>query len=407
MLDHTLNQLRERVLKWFPERQFFHRTGGEVNFFVLGTRTQVALVTVVAFILLWCVITLGNVLWGQNPFRSSAKELRVQKEHYERYMVNLQAQETSTRELLAEQQKQFQLAAENFESKHNTIVAMITQGGIADKPAPANSANASNSVVMMSPIAIQRIEPTALASLDLHNTLETGTVLDASMVKLEQDQNRILIEGEEKILDDIDHFRAVLLSTGVDIRAVLKNGMAGMGGPIVEVEETANMHTNANDEFPSRLETIRARASEVASLKAAVASAPLGFPIDAESYQTSGYGIRKDPFTNRPTKHPGLDIASYRLAPIVATADGKVSFSGTRAGYGRVIEVDHGHGFKTRYAHLAKTHVKRGAEVKKGDKIGGMGSTGRSTSTHLHYEILFENRTYDPNQFIKAGKYVQ
>ena len=105
--------------------------------------------------------------------------------------------------------------------------------------------------------------------------------------------------------------------------------------------------------------------------------------------------------------HTGMDIASYRNAPIVATADGKISFAGRRPGYGRVVEIEHGYGFKTRYAHLDKTYVKRGQKIEKGEKIAGMGSTGRSTSTHLHYEVMFEKSTLNPEKFLKAGQYVQ
>jgi len=117
--------------------------------------------------------------------------------------------------------------------------------------------------------------------------------------------------------------------------------------------------------------------------------------------------MRKDPFNKRPAFHAGIDFGAYRLAPIVSTADGVVKFVGRNGGYGRTVEIDHGHGFMTRYAHLEKTYVKRGARVKKGEKIGGMGSTGRSTATHLHYEIYFQGQDFDPDNFLKAGKYVQ
>ena len=105
--------------------------------------------------------------------------------------------------------------------------------------------------------------------------------------------------------------------------------------------------------------------------------------------------------------HHGLDFGGQKSTPIVATAEGVVSYVGRRGTYGRVVEIDHGHGFKTRYAHLNKTFVKRGQKVDKGFKVGGMGSTGRSTANHLHYEIHFQGRAYDPNKFLKAGLYVQ
>jgi len=114
--------------------------------------------------------------------------------------------------------------------------------------------------------------------------------------------------------------------------------------------------------------------------------------VGEETYRTSSYGMRKDPFTKRPTFHEGLDFGGQRNTPIVAAADGKVIFVGRNGGYGKSVEIDHGHGFITRYGHLHKINVKRGQIIKKSDKIGGMGSTGRSTATHLHYEVHFQGR---------------
>ena len=117
--------------------------------------------------------------------------------------------------------------------------------------------------------------------------------------------------------------------------------------------------------------------------------------------------MRSDPFTKRPTFHAGLDFGSYKDATIVAASEGIVTMAGRNGGMGKMIEIDHGHGFKTRYGHLNSLNVKRGQRVTEGQLIGGMGSTGRSTSTHLHYEVYFQGRTIDPSRFLKAGQYVQ
>ena len=104
--------------------------------------------------------------------------------------------------------------------------------------------------------------------------------------------------------------------------------------------------------------------------------------------------------------HYGLDFGSTPRAPIYVTAPGTVSFAGWKGNFGKMIEVDHGAGIKTRYAHLSKITVKKGQTIAFGDKIGVIGSTGRSTGNHLHYEILFRDKALDPMQFIKAGRYV-
>jgi murein DD-endopeptidase MepM/ murein hydrolase activator NlpD len=105
--------------------------------------------------------------------------------------------------------------------------------------------------------------------------------------------------------------------------------------------------------------------------------------------------------------HSGLDFGAYHLAPITAAAPGQVTFVGWKGGYGRVVEIDHGHGFKTRYAHLQRATVQQGDTVAFGERVGQMGSTGRSTGDHLHYEVWFRGKVYDPTDFLKAGNYVQ
>jgi len=378
MLAQSLANFRERVLKTFPERQFFHRTGGEVNFFVLGTRTQVTLVVFALLLGLWCLFTLFNVLWGHSPLRSASKELRIKEAQYERYIVDARAQEQDARNLLEEQQKQFELAAKDFQDKHNTIVTMITQGGIAPPDDELETVTYAQTEILMSPTVLDIVERQSRSEFKFGESLQTGTVLDASLVNLDIDQNKILLDGELKIQDRIEINRSIIRETGLTVDQVLKNGADGMGGPMVSATGDENSKPG---EFLPRLDSMKARAAEVEALNKALDSIPLAYPIDAENYVTSKYGIRKDPFTKRPTMHTGMDIASYKLAPIVATADGKIKFSGRRPGYGRVVEVDHGYGFVTRYAHLHKTYVKRGQKVEKGEKIAGMGSTGRSTST--------------------------
>ncbi len=142
------------------------------------------------------------------------------------------------------------------------------------------------------------------------------------------------------------------------------------------------------------------------ALSDAAADAPFGTPT-AGTTKSSGFGVRLDPFTGRPAFHAGLDFPGSVMTPLDATAPGVVSFTGIRSGYGETIEIDHGGGFKTRYAHLAGVAVTVGQRVAVGQRIGAMGSTGRSTGPHLHYEVWVDGRPQNPDRFLKAGAYVQ
>ena len=120
----------------------------------------------------------------------------------------------------------------------------------------------------------------------------------------------------------------------------------------------------------------------------------------------SSYGLRSDPFNNRKAMHYGVDLAGWGGAPVFATAPGKVIFAGRKGRYGKMVEIDHGYGIRTRYAHLQKVLVQRGEEVGHRHEIGLLGSTGRSTGPHVHYEVRFDGKPLNPDKFIKAGRYV-
>lgn len=125
-----------------------------------------------------------------------------------------------------------------------------------------------------------------------------------------------------------------------------------------------------------------------------------GRPIGSKGWLSSYYGMRKDPFTGRPAMHKGVDFAGQEGGDVIATGSGVVSWSGERYGYGQLIEINHGDGFKTRYGHNKKLLVSVGDVVTKGQVIAEMGSTGRSTGPHVHYEILKNNKQINPIKYV-------
>jgi murein DD-endopeptidase MepM/ murein hydrolase activator NlpD len=129
-------------------------------------------------------------------------------------------------------------------------------------------------------------------------------------------------------------------------------------------------------------------------------------PVKTAAF-TSGYGVRSDPFQGRAAMHAGIDLSGPVGTPIYATADGIVTTAGWNSGgYGNLIKVDHGRGIETRYGHLSAIGVRPGQRVKRGDFIGRMGSTGRSTGSHLHYEVRIDGRAVNPIPFMKSTDYL-
>jgi len=408
MLNDVFGEWRKQLLQHFPERQIYLRSGGEVKYYVFGTKIQMAIVSGLLVVALWCLFTMFNLIWGYNPMRAPSQEIKRVEAHYERLLADAQAKENNARLMLNEQRQSFEQVAKSMEEKHQTI-SQILKTTPASKieivSSDKETTKYASSRVLMAPIVRDSTPRTSRKSLENKANLYTGLDIDRSMNNLDDSQNAILVSAEIETLDRIEHGRAIIDTLDLKVDTVLKESAFGKGGLFVDLGDKSNI---ANDgEFGSRIASIKARVAEAEALDNALLSIPLGHPVGAKTYRTSSYGLRKDPFTKRPTFHEGLDFGGQRLAPIVAAADGKVIFAGRNGGYGRSIEIDHGHGFVTRYGHMHKLNVKRGQIVKKGDKIGGMGSTGRSTATHLHYEIHFQGRVYDPDKFLKAGHYVQ
>jgi murein DD-endopeptidase MepM/ murein hydrolase activator NlpD len=222
---------------------------------------------------------------------------------------------------------------------------------------------------------------------------------------LETEQAEFLSEIEDRVVESSEQTRGVLRLTGVSTAALTAD--EAVGGPLVPQDFVAYLRDSGlNPAFAERDAQVAARVSESRRLEGSAQSTPLAAPVAVDYRETSGYGQRIDPFTGRPTFHSGLDMAAFERAPVVATSPGTVVYAGTRSGYGYTVEIDHGHGFKTRYAHLRDIQVERGAQVAIGQRIGSMGSTGRSTATHLHYEVWFRGRAVDPVNFLRAGRHV-
>jgi len=320
------------------------------------------------------------------------------KAEYERLLEDAQAKYSNAELRLTQQQETFEMAARSFQEKHAAIAQIVNQP-VLDSSIPIFAADGyAKPKVLRAPIIRDALQRESRVNAIQTASLDIGVGLDKPLTNLDETQNDILISAEADTLERIEASRAIIEATDMKVEDVLNAGAFGTGGPLMNL---------TGDGDNQRVGTIKARAFEAKMLEDALASVPLGHPVEVDHYRTSAFGVRKDPFTRRPAMHEAIDIASYHMAPILSTAGGTVIYSGNKAGYGKVVIIDHGHGFTTKYAHLAKTFVKRGQKVEKGIKVGGMGSTGRSTATHLHYEIRFNGNVYDPDKFLKAGLYVQ
>jgi murein DD-endopeptidase MepM/ murein hydrolase activator NlpD len=193
--------------------------------------------------------------------------------------------------------------------------------------------------------------------------------------------------------------RRVLGDLGLEIgKLPAASTTRSIGGPFVP----ANLGPE-NAAFGRQLLRINAAHGQVDRLTRALATVPVRKPVPGEVDTTSGFGMRVDPFLHIPAMHTGLDFRGEPGEAIRATAAGTVTHTGWSGGYGKMVEIDHGNGLSTRYGHLSSIEVEPGQPVRSGQIVGRLGSTGRSTGPHLHYETRIDGEAVDPQRFLRAG----
>ena len=226
--------------------------------------------------------------------------------------------------------------------------------------------------------------------------------LNEHVAALSEEQDELLAQIEDAARLSLSGMRDMFERTGVDLDRVLgetRKDYTGAGGPFEALAEEVRKPSGPTE---MRVAALMENLEQVNLMRFAARRMPFGLPVEGTRL-TSGFGGRDDPLGRGRAMHEGLDFAGPTGTPIRATADGVVTFSGTQRGYGRIIILSHPFGFETRYAHLNRAHVDVGDRVKRGDHIADMGNTGRSTGTHLHYEVRVEREAVDPADFLKAA----
>jgi murein DD-endopeptidase MepM/ murein hydrolase activator NlpD len=227
----------------------------------------------------------------------------------------------------------------------------------------------------------------------------------ADMQSFGTDHERAIAELERIAAQTLQNVRNTLGKTGIDVGQILGNvrdteeakEFMGQGGPYIPIDKLA-VRGEHSFQAALRLQTIFDQFEEINLLTIASDKIPFGLPTIAKRL-SSGFGYRKDPFRKRVAFHSGLDFAGPVGTPIYSTSDGTVVFAGRKNGYGNVVEINHGIGFTTRYAHLDTFSVAVGQKVRQGEHIARMGNTGRSTGSHLHYEIRYKGKALNPANF--------
>ncbi len=284
----------------------------------------------------------------------------------------------------------------------------ILPSGPSVSPPPANSSKPSplSDTILLAPPAEKRAQlesrPVPPMGARFNGEMETAhevrvVNLARALEKIENEQSRALNQAEETV-DLIERrMRNVFADLGMKPPRNDSWFGAAVGGPFLPFARPPE------DPFARQLHRVKTAATEVENLSRGLISLPVRKPISRPSDVTSTFGMRVDPFVRQLAMHTGVDFKGEPGDPVRASAGGKVTEAGRNGGYGLMVEIDHGNGLVTRYAHLSGIEVSEGASVKPGQLIGRVGTTGRSTGPHLHFEVRLNGDAIDPQKYLRAG----
>jgi murein DD-endopeptidase MepM/ murein hydrolase activator NlpD len=373
-------RLRQSLEELFPERHLYVRSGGEMRGYVFSTGKQLMCATGVAAAALWMGVCTASMMVNALSVSSTDQMVIKQKAYYERLNADRQARLNSAVAQLSASSGSLDELASSVEKRHAALAMLVS-----DFKGVPGAAQALQTVKPRLPGAspVERIQATRM------------------------DQERLIDAAETFANTRAERLRAAMRMAGLDAGGFTRGG-GSLGGPLIEAKDPRALAAilDVDEEFAGRIQHAANDMSDMRALSTAAQKLPFYRPTNNPALSSS-YGVRFDPFTHRPAFHSGLDFPGAFYTPIMAAAPGVVSFIGVRSGYGNVVEIDHGNGFKTRYAHLQAASVRVGQRVAIGQRIAAMGSTGRSTGPHLHYEVWVNGRAQNPNRFLKAGEYVQ
>ncbi len=438
----------------FPHRQFYLRSRGSVQFFEFSPTFQMTVAGATLLIMLWVAYASVVVIFKEQIITAKDQRYASMQAAYEGRVSQMQLAYDELNGLLVLAEERFQNATKDLESKHRQLTALLMQKQAMDKQirdvkrqvavmdgymgrsyAQAAARDGANTLMMQlaeaEPATRQGRTPQAandgaleVITRSLEARGETGknavvkriAQLEERLTAVEKQQMALLGELSDGATTQIDRYQRIIQTTGLPVETVIAQvgspsrgpNRAGQGGPLLlGAELRAAAIDGVTDEFEKQFAEIANTYSRLESLTMALSRIPLVTPVAHGLYRsTSGYGYRVDPFTGRVAFHAGSDMAGEFGTPILATAQGKVMAAERRGPYGLMVEIEHGRGIRTRYAHLERVLVKPGDIVHFRQKIATMGSSGRSTGPHLHYEIWFNDVVRDPTKFFDAGRNV-
>ncbi|WP_336958027.1 M23 family metallopeptidase [Sphingobium aquiterrae] len=370
--------LRTGAVALFAEREIFLRSEGRVRFIRIGARTQIIAAALVTTLLVGSAGATAAMLLGKADIAAQQAALARQGAAIAGKARRVNAYGASVDDIAQDLKSRQDFLEELYKSNFGS---QPDAQAVVGRPAAGTQDGAKQSDGTSKKISAIGPEARGLLTVE-QRQLRFARLLKTAVAHRTQDAEAAI--------------RSFGLNPSQIARRSGARGSAAQGGPFIPWNGDRDALTEEFTQLASAISRLNA-------LENGLVAIPSGKPT-ATPMLSSSYGYRRDPFNGAAAFHAGLDFPGAYGQPILAAAGGRVSYVGQRQGYGNVVEVDHGNGLMTRYAHLSRFTTRIGQTVARGDQIARMGSTGRSTGTHLHFEVRMNGAPINPRRFLEADR---
>ena len=367
-----------RLRAFFPDREFFMRSGGQVRFIKVSSRVQIGTAAIVGGLFVVLLATLATMTIGQ--YSSTRDRMNL---------LDREAKVANAEHEVSAYRKDLDAVAADLNRRQDFIEKMA-ETYFSDISAESNGHEKVEAGAKGNKEADRRVDQVSAA---LPEAAELARVEARQLAFVE----RLTHFAERRSANATQAIRKLGLNPGIMFTGL--SDTSARGGPFI------SLATSSNGSIDPRFRRLGASLAQMNALEQGLAGIPQVSPANGD-FISSSFGYRSDPFTGEGAFHAGLDFPGTVGAPIYAAANGKVVFAGVRQGYGRCIEIDHGNGLVTRYAHMSRLGAQVGQKVDAGRVIGAIGSSGRSTGPHLHFEVRIHDRPVNPRPFLEAATHV-
>jgi len=417
---------------YFPKRQILLKAGTDTKFISLNSSTQATLIFAVFIFVGWSVFS--SLIFAFNALNLGSREKQFTRasvnyenrlsqisDNYYDYHEKVKNVEDKLEDAL-ETIEYFQQEMTKAQLRENELKARILSLqeltkqikdnnliGVKKQSEPfndslfiqrTNSTNAPNTIAVLMPLLEEIIKERDDTKLKLDRSVKKVDQLSYELDLSKQNNEQLFRQIEEALIVSVKPLEKMFKSVGLDLENILnviRSSYSGYGGPNLPIANLPKETLTSSEKLAARMID---QIFELGALRVAIQKLPFAHPLNETFQYTSGFGPRWG------TMHYGTDMAARHGSPILATADGVIKFAGWEKGYGKLVKIKHDFGYETRYAHLSKISVKVGQRISQGARIGEMGNTGRSTGTHLHYEIRRNGKPINPMKYIRAKQNV-